>query len=313
MKPSFYKQYDSRWARHSWKGVTVGGSGCGPTAIANVVTALKKKKTPKQVFDWICKNGYMTIGSGTYWAGITAALKHYGIKNFKVTSSASDALSSLKKGHWLIGVVGPSRWTRGGHYILLYAIDSNNHLKISDSASSSDYRQKDGPFSEYKAAECMQWIDIDPSDYIKSEKKPKESKKYTFYICEDYANVRESASTDSKIKGKIDFGESVVLTEYNDKWYKIAKGKFKGFYIHESNLSKYTQEKATYKLLSDMNLREGYTTKSNVIKVIKSGTVLKSTKRRGSWAYFPVQKGIDKPGFICIKDKSGKIFLTKTK
>lgn len=312
MKPSFFKQYDSRWSKHSWKGVTVGGSGCGPTAVANVVTALKGRKTPKQVFDWICKHGYMTVGNGTYWAGITAALKHYGIKKFTVTSKASEALESLKKGYWVIGVVGPSRWTHGGHYILLYDIDKENHLKISDSASSSDYRQKDGPFSEYKAAECEQWISINPYDYVKKEKKPKVSKKYTFYISEDYANVREKATTESEIKGTINFGEAVVLTEYNDKWYKIAKGKFKGYYIHEANLSKYAQEKATYKLLDTMNLREGYSTKSKIIEEVEKGTKLKSTKRRGNWAYFPKQDGIKQGGFICVKSKDGKeVYLKK--
>ena len=312
MKPSFYKQYDSRWAKHSWKGVTVGGSGCGPTAIANVVTALKKKKTPKQVFDWICKNGYMTIGSGTYWAGITAALKHYGITKFKVTSSASNALKCLRKGHWLIGVVGPSRWTRGGHYILLYGIDSNNHLKISDSASSSDYREKDGPFSEYKAAECMQWIDIDPSDYVKKKKKTQTSTKYTLYVCEDYVNVREGAGTSYGIRGKIKFNTAVTLTKSDGDWYKIAKGTYKGGYVHISNFSKYKQEKATYQLLTAMNLRKGYTTKSDKIKVVKKGTKLNSTKKRGNWAYFPKQKGISKAGFICIKDENST-YLKKIK
>jgi uncharacterized protein YgiM (DUF1202 family) len=108
------------------------------------------------------------------------------------------------------------------------------------------------------------------------------------------------------VVGRFDFGEKVTLSSYNHEWYKVAKGKKKDCYVHESNLSKYKQVKAKYKLLYDMNLREGYTTKSNVIKTLKKGSVFNSTKRRGRWAYFPKQTGINKAGFICIEDANGK-------
>ena len=53
---------------------SVGGSGCGPTSICNIVSALTQPNlTPSDVFKLFCKKGYMTAGSGSYWDAIPAA------------------------------------------------------------------------------------------------------------------------------------------------------------------------------------------------------------------------------------------------
>lgn len=303
--PSFYKQTDSRWAKHSWKTVTVGGSGCGPTCVANVVDALVKKVTPKEVFDWICKNGYMTIGQGTYWSGITAALKHYGIDKFEVSHDATAAKKALTKGHWLIGVVKKSRWTNGGHYILLYQITGAGKVYVSDPASYTDYRQKQGTWIEFANAQNCMWIDINPDDYKKSSgSKNTQGTTYTYWIADpDGGNVRDERNTKKPRVGVLKYGSKITVKNLKNKWWEIASGKWKGKFIHQVNLSKYEPHKASYKVLPSVGLRvrDGYTTNgTKVLTVIKKGTVVTSSKIRGNWIYVPAYKG-----WMCIKDSNG--------
>ena len=68
-----YRQYDSRWASKRYAGDTMAGSGCGPTAVANIVHQL-----PTTVADYIEGIGGTVPGSGTIWSFIDTALDHYG-------------------------------------------------------------------------------------------------------------------------------------------------------------------------------------------------------------------------------------------
>lgn len=306
VKPNFYKQTDRRWANVSGNGATIARNGCGPTSLANILSVLKNPKiTPVDTFKWLVKNKYIYGTTGTYWAGITAALKHFGITKFKVTNNSSEALKSLKSGKWMISTVAKSRWTNGGHFIVVYGINNGKCL-ISDSASNSDYRQKNGPWSEYAKAERQQWISIDPKDY--SISKPKTtSKEYILYVSSSKTNIRMGRGDKYKAVGVVKRGRKLLLYSYKSGWYRIKEGKYKGYFINEKTLSKYKPHVATYKLLVTMNLRSGYTTKSDVLRVVKQGSVVKSSKLKGNWIYVPALKG-----WLCIKDKL-HVYLKETK
>lgn len=304
-KPNFYKQIDSRWANKRYKCIggymPIGGGGCGPTSIANIVSALVNPKvTPVTVMKYVCKKGYMIYGAGTTWDGITKTLKHFGITKFKVTYSSAKAKKSLKKNHWVLGVVGPSRWTRGGHYIVAYAVTKSGRIRVSDPASYADYRQKEGFFSEFsKAAKCM-WIEINPADYKEKKKKKKaktKAKNVTLYVNDAKANVRKGRGTKYGVVGKIERGKKLLLTSYKSGWYKIASGKFKGKFISSKSLTKYKPSIATYKANYKMNIRKGYTTKAEIKGTIKKGTKIKSAYKVGNWIYVPGLKG-----WVCVKD-----------
>lgn len=307
MKPSFYKQTDGRWSGTSGNGATVSKNGCGPTAIANIASVLVRSSiTPSEVFRYMAAHKYIGY-LGSTWNGITETLKHFGIEKFKVTSNAAAARESLKDGCWIIGVVTVSRWTRGGHFIVVYGLTQKDRCLISDSASSSDYRQKDGPWSEYRAAERMQWIRIDPKDYPNAPGRTKKTTTYTMYVSDAYANVRKGRGTRYGVKAKLKRGTRLKLYSYKDGWYRIKSGKYKGYYIAECTLSKYEPYEHIFKTLEIMNVRKGYTTRAEIIKTVPAGTKLKSSKRKGDWIYAPAQKG-----WICVQDKN-RTYLKKLK
>lgn len=157
IKPKFYKQCSPKWNTWTWNGASVCRNGCGPSSIANAVAVLKKlghtKATPLSVFKWICRHGYMHPTMGTYYSGITATLKAYGVKDKDIIHSSNFATlkSHLKKGDFAVCLCGNSRWTKSGHYILAYYCDKDNNVYISDGASSDPSRAK-AKFAILKAA-----------------------------------------------------------------------------------------------------------------------------------------------------------------
>lgn len=314
LKPSFMKQFDSRWANKRYKTTdggypSVGGSGCGPACIANVINALIKGITPKTVFKYACKKGYMTGSSGTYWSAIPKMLEHYGIETVETIPHTKEGKKKLKKylekNYWAINIMGPGTWTRGGHYILAYYVDESGDVYISDPASYSENRAKN-TFNHMWNEMYQAWVVIDPKQY-KSHKPKKDTKTVTLYVADDVGRVREGAGTDKKLVAILKKDTKLKLQYYKNGWYKIVKGKYKGKYIGKKHLSKYINKSIKFKTLYTMNIRKGYTTKSNIIGSVAKGKIIKSSKQRGNWAYIPAKKG-----WICIKD-SNKTYLKKVR
>lgn len=310
LKPSFFKQTDSRWSKAKFKCTdggysSVGVAGCGSTAVANVVNALIKNTTPKKVFKYACKQGYQTSTSGLYRSAIPKLLKHFGINPIETiprTANGKKLLKSyLKRNYWAIAIMGPGTWTRGGHYILAYYVDSNGYVYISDSASSASNRQKNTFTRFWDEQKDVSWLIVNPRSYVKKKSvtsdKSKKVKSYTLYTNNNHANVRKARGVNSKLIGTLGKNKEVKVKELSGGWWKIASGKYKGYYINESNLSKYKTYTKRYKTLYTMNVRSGYTTNSKVLRTVEKGRAVKSTKQKGNWAYIPAFDG-----WICIKD-----------
>ncbi len=309
LKPYFWKQTDHRWADKSYKGMTLGAGGCGPTDCANVISSITGVNfTPADAWDWMKERGYLYPGQGTAWEAIAACLKAHNVDKFKVTYSYKEAKKSLKKGQWVMTVVGPSIWTSGGHYICLYALRSGDKISVSDPYSSSDRCQKNATFFEYAKAQKCSWICIDPDDYAEMRKENKSkryvSDKFLMYVDRTRANIRKGRGMRYEAVGNVKRGHKFTVTSYKNKWYKIASGKYKGYFIHENNLTGTPPYKRTFKATCKMNVRAGYTQKSTKIGEVKKGTLITSSKKLGDWAYFPAVKG-----WIRIKSADGKKYL----
>ena len=158
-RPINYKQTDSRWKNkpYALKGEssTIGGSGCGPTSVADLLaTFVDKNITPETECNWALKNGYKAFNQGTFYSYIEKRLN--GFKEFNcirlntvnvhnnITSPVHEvALKYLKeKGNVLICCMGKGPWTKSGHYILVWGYNSStNCVLINDPASSKTSRE----------------------------------------------------------------------------------------------------------------------------------------------------------------------------
>ena len=156
MTMSNYKQYDTRWANLGYpkKPWYIKNCGCGEVAICNCITEMDKYKneTPKTIQPY-CKQYAAPNGNGTYFSGIPAMMKHYGMTEVKEHQTMSSLWKELEKGDrvaiYLMGNrKGGSKgvhWTYSAHFICStnYRYDpktKKHYVDVKDSNSTSSLR-----------------------------------------------------------------------------------------------------------------------------------------------------------------------------
>ena len=127
-----YAYYNQRDYGGSYDGGSFAECACGPTSCAMLAHKYKTKWTPKTVASWMTKHGYAT--SGTEWGGITAFFNKNGMNCTQYGGYANqygkrggEAEKSWKKAMQKgkgtgILLMGYSRFTTGGHYIVIRKI-----------------------------------------------------------------------------------------------------------------------------------------------------------------------------------------------
>lgn len=76
----YYNQLDERYAGKAYGTDNIGGYGCGPTAMAIVVSSLTDDMVdPVEMAEWSYNNGYWCKSSGSYHALIPAAAGEWGL------------------------------------------------------------------------------------------------------------------------------------------------------------------------------------------------------------------------------------------
>ena len=140
-----YLQNDPRWANHPYSspGGTMADSGCGPTAIADVVCEL-----PPTVADYMTAAGYAApYGQGTYWAGIIPTCEHFGFSGVQLngndlygqraTNTEKQWITLMQTGDYYgILLMGKGYFTQGGHFIAIEEV-SYDSAKCYDPAWSA--------------------------------------------------------------------------------------------------------------------------------------------------------------------------------
>ena len=118
-----YLQWDKKWknvkySTHTSK-QTIGNSGCGPTAMAQIMaTWIDPKITPVEMCKLSVDNGYRTYNSGTSWGFFEYVYKHYsGFSKFAKTKSVETLKAALKQGALAVCSMNSNDknfWTKGG-------------------------------------------------------------------------------------------------------------------------------------------------------------------------------------------------------
>lgn len=109
-----YKQFDTRWAELAYRVLPscMRLNGCGATALADIISPVKSIN-PKSTRKWLLEHGYVSAHDGTYWAGISACMKAYGLENVKNVPTMSGFFSELSKGR-RVGIILFGKGTKGG-------------------------------------------------------------------------------------------------------------------------------------------------------------------------------------------------------
>ena len=130
----YYRQGD--YKQSYGYGSTIASAGCGPTAMAMVLTYLTGRKiSPVEAANWSMKHGYRIKNNGTSTSYFEAIAKAYGIKCQAQNPTANNIINSLKQGNVIVAHMGPGEFTSGGHYITLIAADNNGNVLVRDPAT----------------------------------------------------------------------------------------------------------------------------------------------------------------------------------
>lgn len=148
-KPTVYRQYDKRWRNVIFtknntynKKQTIGNSGCGITCMAMIINSWWDKNiTPIETAKECVAKGYRTPNSGTSPGYFQFCAKKYNASKYLTTKSYATAKNIVDQGGLVIVNVGPSIFTKGGHYILWWKQDGNS-VYINDPASAAANRNK---------------------------------------------------------------------------------------------------------------------------------------------------------------------------
>ncbi|HEU4914143.1 MAG TPA: phage tail tip lysozyme [Candidatus Saccharimonadales bacterium] len=136
---TIYNQCDRAWKNKPYGSSTVCEAGCGPSAMAMIVTALTGKRvTPPEAASVATAEGMYIPNVGSSWDIGTKLAKRYGLKSKFIGANASKINDTLKNGGLvLISGSGPSPFTSGGHYLVIRAVTAEGKWKVGDSGHSN--------------------------------------------------------------------------------------------------------------------------------------------------------------------------------
>ena len=141
-KGEFVNYYQYNYQESYGYGTTIASSGCGPTAMAMVLTAVTGEEvTPVDAANWSMENGHRIKDNGTAWAYFEDIADAYGIECEQMGVSRSNIIDNLSEGKYVIAVVGPGHFTSGGHYIVLTGITEDGKITVADPNSEKRSQQ----------------------------------------------------------------------------------------------------------------------------------------------------------------------------
>lgn len=130
----YYNQKDPRWANLPYGTDDIGGYGCGPTAMAMVISSMTNTTIdPPAMAQWAYENGYWASESGTYHAFIPECAEAFGLKAKSFSSRDAESLQdALLSGNLLVALMGPGHFTQGGHFIVLRGTALSGEILVAD-------------------------------------------------------------------------------------------------------------------------------------------------------------------------------------
>lgn len=130
-----YNQYDPAWRYKAYGTTTIGEGGCGPSALAMVLTnMLGERITPDVVGRYAASQGMQIPGVGSSWDITRVVAAHYGLQSKFLGPDEAKINDALRNGALIVASgAGPLPYTSGGHFIVIRAITDDGKWRIGDS------------------------------------------------------------------------------------------------------------------------------------------------------------------------------------
>ncbi|MEQ9810200.1 C39 family peptidase, partial [Streptococcus jiangjianxini] len=130
----YFNQRDSRWSAKRYGRYTMGDTGCVPTSLSMVFSALTGTTVmPTTVADWLYYNTkeFDRLVPGTRAPGIVKAANAWGVRATNLSNYAS-LVTALREGHHVLAAVQNNVFvTRGSHELVLKGYN-NGKVYVTD-------------------------------------------------------------------------------------------------------------------------------------------------------------------------------------
>ena len=143
-----YSQYDAKWKSKPYGDSTIGASGCGPSAMAMIITALTKASVTPDVTSSYAASIGMKVANGSKWEIAPRLAEKWGLKASPLAKDLAVISSNLQQGKLIItSGAGAVPFTQGGHFIVIRGITDSGKFLVGDSGhlNTSDQEWDTGP------------------------------------------------------------------------------------------------------------------------------------------------------------------------
>lgn len=131
---TIYSQYDPSWKDLPYSTSTIGASGCGPSAMAMIITNLGTRVTPVETANFASSKNLYIAGAGSSWGIAPTLAEHWGLKSEAIGANISKIAQTLQAGGLVITAgKGTSPFTQAGHFIVIRGVTADGKFKVGDS------------------------------------------------------------------------------------------------------------------------------------------------------------------------------------
>ena len=132
-----YLQSDERWGKLKDGSDKISTHGCGPTAMAMVVSSMTDTLIlPQDMAQWAVDHGYWARRSGSYHSIVIGTATAFGLQAESYPLRDAEALrEELMSGNLLVALMGPGHFTQSGHFIVLRGVTLSGDILIADPGS----------------------------------------------------------------------------------------------------------------------------------------------------------------------------------
>lgn len=144
----YYNQGEEPWASLPYGSSTIKSAGCGPTALAIVISTLTGEQvTPQMTARYAMSHGEYVAGKGTSHTFPSNAARNWGLTVERVRrEQMNQVVSALKNGKLAVVICAENTIAgRSGHYIVLTGVTAEGYLTIADPGSRSRTGNLYGP------------------------------------------------------------------------------------------------------------------------------------------------------------------------
>lgn len=130
----YFNQGSETWAEQPYGTDDIGRYGCGPTAMAMVVSSMTDTGTdPQQMAQLAVSLGHWAKRGGSYLSVVEGLAAEAGLAAASLQERTPEALmNALLNGNLVVALMGPGHFTKSGHFIVLRGVTLSGKILVAD-------------------------------------------------------------------------------------------------------------------------------------------------------------------------------------